>query len=133
MSLLLERKATIVTVTPAFLRVEERDGREKRLTEIPADELEELELPTGKVTINSAETRKKVPKIDLPDTGVPRLPDGRPVPRILLSLMKLVRLPGIMARSDSACVQFGTGLPEDELRYLHALVKRVLTSGKEKW
>jgi hypothetical protein len=34
---------------------------------------------------------------------------------------------GIIARSDAASIQLGSGLPEEELRYLHALIKKVLT------
>jgi hypothetical protein len=40
--------------------------------------------------------------------------------------MKLAKSAGIIARSDAAWVQFGCGLPEDELKYLHALTKKIL-------
>ena len=33
---------------------------------------------------------------------------------------------GASGAGDNAWVQFGSGLPEDELRYLHALIKRTL-------
>ena len=61
------------------------------------------------------------------DTGTPRLPNGWPVPKILLSLMRMVPSQGITARSDRAAVTFGKGLPEDELAYLHALIRKTLT------
>ena len=64
---------------------------------------------------------------DFGDTGTPRLPNGRPVPKILLSLMRMVPSQGIAARSDRAAVTFGKGLPEDELAYLHALIRKTLT------
>jgi hypothetical protein len=51
------------------------------------------------------------------------------MPKILVSLMKLAKSPGIIARSDTASPQFGSGLPEDELKYLHALIKKTLTRG----
>lgn len=121
-----KRRSTLVTVTPSLLRVEERVGREIKVTEIPAQELEELELPTRKSMADSIEIPDKFRKYDLPDTGIPRLPDGRPMPRILVSVMKLIRSPGIMARSDAAWVQFGCGLPEDELVYLHALIRKIV-------
>jgi hypothetical protein len=120
------RSSTRVTVTPAFFRVEERAGRKSKVTEIPADDLEELDLPTERDRNNSIQIPDKFPKYDLPESGVPRLPDGRPMPKILLSLKKLAMSPGIIARSDSAWVQFGSGLPEDELKYLHALIKKNL-------
>jgi len=121
------RSSTRITVTPVLLRVEELAGRKSQTTEIPADELEELDLPTIKEIQSSIRMPDKFPKLDLPESGIPRLPDGRPIPKILVSLMRLFKSPGIIARSDSASVQFGSGLPEEELRYLHALVKKVLT------
>jgi hypothetical protein len=121
------RSSTRVTVTPAFLRVEERAGRKNKVTEIPADELEELDLPTQREMTRSIRIPGKFPKYDLPESGVPRLPDGRPMPKIFVSLMKLAKSAGIIARSDAAWVQFGSGLPEDELKYLHALIKKILT------
>ena len=53
---------------------------------------------------------------DFGDTGTPRLPDGRPVPKILLTLMRLMPSQGITARSDKVAVNFGKGLPDDETR-----------------
>lgn len=119
------RRSAIVTVTPIFLRVEERTGQ-KKVTGIPADELEELDLPTNKRMADSIEWPGHFRQYDLPDSGVPRLPDGRPMPRILVFLMKLVKSPGITARSDTAWVQFGASLPGDELNYLYALGKKIL-------
>ena len=121
------RKLTVVTVSRAFLRVEERSGRKSRITEIPADELEELVLPTGKDVTGSLRIADKFSIHDLPESGVPRLPDGRPMPKILVTLMKLAKSPGMTARSDTTSVQLGSGLPEDELKYLHALIKKILT------
>jgi hypothetical protein len=64
---------------------------------------------------------------DLGDTGTPRLPDGQPIPKILLTLMRLVPTQGITARSDRLAVSFGKGLPDDELAYLCALIRKILT------
>jgi hypothetical protein len=64
---------------------------------------------------------------DLGDTGTPRLPDGPPIPKILLTLMRLVPTRGITARSDRVVVTFGRGLPDDEIAYLYALVRKILT------
>jgi len=122
------RRSTRITVTPGLLRVEERGGRKTQITEIPGDELEELDLLTGKGIQNSIRMPDQSPRLDLPETGLPRLPDGRPIPKILVSLMRLANSPGMIARSDAASVQFGSGLPEEELRYIHARIRKVLTS-----
>ena len=82
-----------------------------------------------------ANKRSSLTEIELPgmkkregfgDTGTPRLSDGRPVPKILLSLMRFVPSQGITARSDKATLTFGKGLPDAELAYLHALIRKVL-------
>ena len=41
--------------------------------------------------------------------------------------MRFVSSQGITARSDRVTVAFGRGLPDDELTYLHALVRKILT------
>ena len=87
------------------------------------------EVPTGKEIRDSIRISDKFPTYNLPESGIPRLPDGRPMPKILVSLMKLAESPGIIARSDTASAQFGQGLSEDELKYLHALIKKTLTRG----
>ncbi|MHB8909703.1 MAG: hypothetical protein ACYDAA_12590 [Syntrophales bacterium] len=116
-----------VTVTRAFLRVEEgRTGKNKTI-EIPADELEELEYADRRAMLNALDMSGMKKLKDFGDTGTPRLPDGRPVPKIVLKLARLVPSHGITARSDRAAVTFGKGLPDEELAYLHFLVRKILT------
>lgn len=126
------RKAggTKVSVTPEQVVVEESRGGKQRTTMIPAEEIEDFDLPTERAVRDSMETPFR--HYHLADTGVPRLPDGRPMPRILSALMKLVTSPGISIRSDEAWVQFGSGLAEDELRYLYALIRKVLARGADR-
>ena len=126
------RKAggTKVSVTPEQVVVEESRGGKQRTTMIPAEEIEDFDLPTERAVRDSMETPFR--HYHLADTGVPRLPDGRPMPRILSALMKRVTSPGISIRSDEAWVQFGSGLAEDELRYLYALIRKVLARGADR-
>ncbi len=118
--------STRVEATRAGLRVEESEGGKKRVTEIPADELEDLTLPDRRSVLESVEVPGKGRLEGLGDTGTPRLPDGRPVPRILLKILEMVRSPGITARSDRVIVTFGRGLRADEAAYVYALVLRAL-------
>ena len=119
-------RGTQVSVTPDRVVVEEWTGRNRRTTMLRAEEIEDFDLPTERAVRDFLGTRFS--KDPLPDTGVPRLPDGRPMPRILAALMKLVKSPGISIRSDEAWVQFGAGLPEEELRYLYGLIRKTLAS-----
>ena len=54
------------------------------------------------------------------------MPDGRPVPRFLLSLIKMAGSRGITARSDKAVVEFAGGLDEAEVAYLFALIRKTI-------
>ena len=102
-------------------------GGKRQTTEIPADELEELEYADRRSALKGIEIPGMKKLKDFGDTGTPRLPDGRPVPKIFLTLMRLVPSQGITARSDRVALNFGRGLPDDELAYLYALIRKILT------
>ncbi len=119
--------STRITITRALLRVEGGLGGKRQTTEILADELEELEYVDRRSVLNRIEMPGIKKLKDFGDTGTPRLPDGRPVPKILLTLMRLMPSPGITARSDKVAVNFGKGLPDDEIAYLYALIRKILT------
>ena len=114
-----------VTVTKAFLRVEALKQGKRSAAEIPVDELEDLVAPTAKSLMDSVEV-PGMKKVDLGDTGTPRMPDGRPVPRLLQSILKMAGSRGITARSDKAVVEFAAGLDEAETAYLFALVRKTI-------
>jgi hypothetical protein len=116
-----------ITASPKGLRIEEKNGSRARVTEIPAEELEEMTFTDRRSRMASIEVPGMKKLEGMGDTGRPRLPDGRPVPGILLALSRLVPTEGITARSDRAAVTFGAGLPEEELAYLFALLKKNLT------
>lgn len=121
------RRKTRITATRALLSVEESTGGGTTRREIPADELEALEFVDKRSTVKGIEIPGMEKFKDLGDTGTPRFPDGRPIPGILLALMKMVPSQGIVARSDKTTLVFGRGLPEAELAYLHALILKALT------
>jgi hypothetical protein len=121
----LKKQFEQITVTKNILRVEALKQGKRTATEILVSELEDLVAPTMRGVMNTTEVpgMKKVP---LGDTGSPRMPDGRPVPRFLLSLMKMVGSKGIIARSDKAMVEFAGGLDEAEVAYLFALIRKTI-------
>ena len=129
------RSSCRITASRDMLRVEQRTSKRGRVTEIPVDELEDFVIGDA----------------NLP-AGVSRTPDGRyqaqgvPVsPRhsggysdeqamagtkLLAKLSLIIRPagPSITASSDKATINFGQGLREEELRYLHALIKKKITA-----
>jgi hypothetical protein len=114
-----------VTVTKAFLRVEALKQGKRSAVEIPVDELEDLVAPATPSLMETIEV-PGVKKVPLGNTGTPRMPDGRPIPRWLLSLMKMQGSKGITARSDKAVVDFAGGLDEAEVAYLFALTRKTI-------
>jgi hypothetical protein len=122
----LKKEFERITVTKAFVRVEALKQGKSTITEIPLTELEDLVAPSTRDAINTIEVSgmKKVP---LGDTGTPRMPDGRPVPRFLISLMKMVGAKGIIARSDKTVIEFAGGLDEAEVTWLFALIRKTIT------
>ena len=117
-----------ITVTKACLRVEALKQGRRTAVEIPVDELEDLVAPTARSLLEMIEVpgMKKAP---LGDTGTPRMPDGRPVPRYLQSLTKMAGSKGIIARSDKASAEFAAGLDEGETAYLFALIRKTIAEG----
>ena len=114
-----------ITVTKSLLLVEALKQGKRTAAEIPVDELEDLVSPTVRSLMDTLEV-KGMKKVPLGNTGTPRMPDGRPVPRFVLSLMKLAGSRGIVARSDRAVVEFAAGLDEAETAYLFALIRKTI-------
>lgn len=115
-----------ITVTKAFLRVEALKEGKSNTTEIPVSELEDFVAPSMRGVMNTIEM-PGIKKVSLGETGTPRMPDGRPIPRFLLSLIKMVSSKGIIARSDNSLVEFAKGLDEAEVAYLFALIRKTIT------
>jgi hypothetical protein len=65
--------------------------------------------------------------VSLGRTGIARMPDGRPMPRFLLALMKMAGSRGIIARSDNVDVEFARGLDDAEVAWLFALIKKTIS------
>ncbi|PKN37401.1 MAG: hypothetical protein CVU62_10445 [Deltaproteobacteria bacterium HGW-Deltaproteobacteria-2] len=114
-----------ITVTKTFLRLEALKQGKSITMEIPTAELEDLVAPTTRGAMNTIEV-SGMKKVSLGDTGTPRMPDGRPVPRFLVSLMKMVGSRGITARSDKTFIGFATGLDEAEVTWLFALIRKTI-------
>jgi hypothetical protein len=117
-------RRTVVVASRLALRVEGHAWLTRTTVEIPADELEELILlRLDAPSLPPGQGDAEVWKWSL-DHG--RMPDGRQAPGALRWLWRLASTPGILARSDRASVVIGTGLPPEELAYLHGRLLRAL-------
>ena len=115
-----------ITASPGRLRVEEKRVLRSKVREIPTDELEELELiDSGSVLETSMEeTQRKRPISSEEELRMRRMLDPNST---MGRLLRAVAKSGITARSDRETIRFGQGLSVEELRYIHALLLRVIT------
>ena len=121
----LKKEFERIIITKDVLRVEALKQGKHATTEIPVSELEDLVAPTLREVMNNTET-PGMKKVSLGDTGTPRMPDGRPMPSFMLSLIKMVGSKGIIARSDKAVVEFASGLDEAEIAWIFALIRKTI-------
>ena len=132
------REETAVTATPAFLRVEKKAPMKKKtIEEIPAEEIEELfvkgvavtDLPGARLQKEETGTQGYTPIGPTMRGRSPMRESGHAGAGLAL-LRAFSRTPaspqGIVVRSDRATLTFGQGLPEEELRYLCAMIEKTL-------
>ena len=122
----LKKQFERIIITKDILRVEALKQGKHATTEIPVSELEDLVAPTLRGVMNNTEVLG-MKKVSLGDTGTPRMPDGRPMPHFILSLIKMVGSKGIIARSDKAVVEFANGLDEAEISWIFALIRKTIS------
>lgn len=121
----LKKQFERITITKDILRVEALKQGKRTTMEIPVSELEDLVAPTMRGVMNTTEV-PGMKKLSLGDTGTPRMPDGRPMPHFILSLIKMVGSKGIIARSDKTMVEFASGLDEAEIAWIFALIRKTI-------
>jgi hypothetical protein len=113
---LASRGRTLVTASPEGIVIEERGAWRARSTRLPTAEILGLDYGTAEDAFTSAQWGAKQ-----------RVPAGRDIaPRLLAVMRRLVASKGITVKSRKGLFTFGAGLPDDEVRYLHALVVRAL-------
>ena len=129
------RRDCTVRASRSLLRVE----RGEQVTEISADELEELEIhdppllagisvgPDGRLMVDKSALSQGSRNQPFTSAGAGQMTPAGPVLSFFISaMMKTAPGPSILARSDSKTVRFGAGLGKEELSYLYARLKRIL-------
>ena len=113
---LASRGRTLVTASPEGIVIEERGAWRARSTRLPAGEILGVDYGTAEDAFTSAQRGAEQ-----------RVPARRGVaPRWLAVMRRLAASKGITVKSRKGLFTFGAGLPDDEVRYLHALVVRAL-------
>jgi hypothetical protein len=125
------RTRTRVTASPDGIVVEIRQAWRTRETRIAAADILGLDHATAEAALDAA--RHNAEKLARPAPS-PAYSLGRgPTPLWLRALGKVTTSQGITVKARTGLVTFGAGLPDDEVRYLHAIVARVLAEGPSRW
>ena len=107
------RSSTRIIASPDCLQHERKGLVFKKVTQIPADELEELVLPGGG---NLNEAEQAIDQSQAPDAA-----------KAILKSLARSRKRGIIARSDKISLEFGNELPAEELRWIHSVIAKMMT------
>jgi len=116
-----------VLVDHRGIYLEEISVSGKKITEIPADQLEELKIVAPDVIAKHAPDRKKGGSRSAENCGRPA--SEQKAARALRLLARLKAPSYIVGRSDYGEIAFGHGLSHEELAYVYAVVKKRLIEG----
>jgi hypothetical protein len=113
---LASRGRALVRASPEGIVIEERGAWRARSTRLPGGEILGVDYGTAEDAFTSAQRDAEQ-----------RVRARRGVaPRWFAVMRRLVASKGITVKSRKGLFTFGAGLPDDEVRYLHALVVRAL-------
>ena len=131
--LLAGRGRTVVTSSGEGIAIAEHGAWRVKTTRVPAADILGLDYGTADAALQSARQFAAERAAQAGHTPSPRW-QGRPAPRWLAVLGRFVKSKGVIVKSRSGLVAFGAGLPDDEVRYLHAIVARTLAgSDGHRW
>jgi hypothetical protein len=116
---------TVVKASAEGIAIEERRGWRVQATRIPTADILGLDYGTAQEAFATAR-RDAEQRMTQARRSIPSPRPGGVEPRWVAVWRRLVRSKGIIVKSRSGLVTFGAGLPDDEVRYLHAIVTRVL-------
>ncbi len=118
------RSYTEIIATSQELRLTQQGAWKKSVTTLPAGEIVDLDYSTASGLLEKAMDSAGSPP------RRPHLGTQPPVPpRWLKALVRLNRSTGVIVKHRTGRLAFGAGLPDEEVTYLYAEVKRAL-SGK---
>jgi hypothetical protein len=126
--LLSVRGGTLVTVSREGITLEERGAFGSKVTRIPAADI--LGVDHGALHAILSSARQETEERLLGSRGTPpgSTADASE-PGWMRVLKGLVPGRGVMVKTRKDVISFGAGVPDDEVRYLHAIVVRALKEG----
>jgi hypothetical protein len=119
------RGRTLVTASAEGITIEERGAWRSKTTRIPAADILGLDFDMAEAALTSA-WREADRLLSQAGRTLPSPRWGGAEPRWLSRVRRLVRSKGVIVKSRRGLIPFGAGLPDEEVRYLRALVGRAL-------
>jgi hypothetical protein len=123
---------TIVTVSTEELRVEERGiFRTRTVAALNASEILDVDYSTKESLMTSARRSAEAEASTMRQTSVSPSTSGANTEWVFTVLSRFLKGKGIVVKTRKGLTTFGEGLADDEIQYLHGLVRRALagTSG----
>jgi hypothetical protein len=122
--------STMVKVSCAGLEVQEHGAwRTKRKASFKAEEIVDVDYSTSESMATKTRHEADQRSIDRQPLQPSRAPMGVREELLLAGFDRFAKGKGITIKATKELATFGEGLPDDEIRYLHALVRRRLLSG----
>ena len=119
------RGGTIVSVSPRGIHIQERGAwRTRQTASIEASDILDVDYSTRESA--AASTRVAAAQQAMESTGLDSAAVGRRSERLLAWLSTFAKGNGLTVKSRSGLTSFGAGLEDEEIRYLHAVVRREL-------
>ena len=117
------RGRTTVETSAEGIRVEEHGAWRRRATMLPAGEIFGIDYSSAENSLSAyAKVREARRRRTHPAGAAPPSVSGEPPPW----LRRLAKSKGVQVKCRQGIISFGGGLPDDEVRYLHAIVAGAL-------
>ena len=120
------RSRTVVSASPAGIRLEERGAMRTRITDIPADMILDIDYGTTASRMESARQGAAAVRSVSVVRGSESTIRNVQLPRWVSFLGSLVPSKGVILKTRRGVFTFGSGLPDEEVLYLHDRVKRAV-------
>jgi hypothetical protein len=116
---------TIVFVSPQGLRIQERGAWRTRATaSIDASDILDVDYSTRESAAASARTAAEEQAME--STGLSSGEVGRRAERLAAWLAQFAKGHGLTVKTRTGLTSFGAGLADDEIRYLHSVIRNAL-------
>ena len=122
---LAARGRTVVTASAEGIAIAERGAWRVKTTSIPAADILGFDYGTADAALQSARQIAERRRAHAGRMPLSTSQNGA-APRWLAVLRRLVKSKGVIVKCRSGLIAFGAGLPDEEIRYLHAIVARTL-------